>query len=731
MGRKLRHVLIFLLVILKESNMPEAYCGCKPSSLCKENLGLTSIPQNLPTSISGLDLGSNRIKTLKQLFLYGNQMTSIIHPGAFENLPQLQVLDLGDNQITTIHSGTFANLLQLNDLFLYDNQITTIHSGIFANLPRLQTLELGCNQITTIRSGTFENLPQLKTLTLHDNQITSIHSGTFATLPQLQELWLNDNQITTINSGAFGNLSLFKRLELQNNNMSTIPLSVFCLFPSTIRIRLDGNPWQCDSAESTSSVGNAESADICYNATLTSRYHWFFKRTAGSSAHPAENTSKTRATITPPLAITSDKPESALFPLPFLISSFCGPVIGIVLIGTILVTVWYKRRTRHPPLGSNPGVVGSNTNTAVSVMSSGHDQRRQGHSQANIQSLTVGNPSNGQVMAALKRNAGYAGVGTAPNEQAYTEMASGHNQAGQGQSQAITEFNTNTTTVMTNGDDHQYEDIDNHRVEAGQGQCQVITESNTNTSATVMTSGHDQTGQGQSQVITESNTNTTATVMTSGHDQTGQGQSQVITESNTNATATVMTSGHDQTGQGQSQVITESNTNTTATVMTSGHDQTGQATVMTSGHDQTGQGQSQVITESNTNTTATVMTSGHDQTGKGQSQAIVESLDAENRSYGTGLTTSQLNSQYGYHKPNTTATVMTSRHDQTLKGQSQAIPESLDAENLSYGTEKRRRGRDSLTLKKVIEEDIGLGGAELSSVMRDRNLWRQYMVSPD
>ncbi|KAI8488312.1 hypothetical protein Bbelb_339080 [Branchiostoma belcheri] len=48
-----------------------------------------------------------------------------------------------------------------------------------------------------------------------------------------------------------------------------------------------------------------------------------------------------------------------------------------------------------------------------------------------------------------------------------------------------------------------------------------------------------------------------------------------------------------------------------------------------------------------------------------------------------------------------------------------------------YTTEKRRRGRPSSSLKKVIEEDIGLGGAELSTVMRDRNLWRQYMVSPD
>ncbi|KAI8508039.1 hypothetical protein Bbelb_142790 [Branchiostoma belcheri] len=71
MGRKLRHVLIFLLIILKEPNMPEAAdCSCKPSPVCKcPGMGLTSIPQNLPTSIVDLDLKYNLITTVDQSLL--------------------------------------------------------------------------------------------------------------------------------------------------------------------------------------------------------------------------------------------------------------------------------------------------------------------------------------------------------------------------------------------------------------------------------------------------------------------------------------------------------------------------------------------------------------------------------------------------------------------------------------------------------------------------------------
>ncbi|XP_019624898.1 PREDICTED: leucine-rich repeat-containing protein 24-like [Branchiostoma belcheri] len=210
MGKRLRHMLIFLLIILKELNVPEAFCDkCnKPSSFCRK--GLTSVPQNLPTSIAKLNLAMN-------LITIGN-----LQSGAFRNLPKLQSLHLDENQITMLQAGTFGNI------------------------PKLQSLSLEENRITMIQPGAFGNLPQLRKLYLYQNQITIIRPGTFANLPQLQDLHLDDNQITTIHPGAFANLPLFKRLKLQNNKLSTFPLSALSPFLSIITIKLARNPWQCD-----------------------------------------------------------------------------------------------------------------------------------------------------------------------------------------------------------------------------------------------------------------------------------------------------------------------------------------------------------------------------------------------------------------------------------------------------------------------------------------------------
>ncbi|KAI8482336.1 Bax inhibitor 1 [Branchiostoma belcheri] len=282
------------------------------------------------------------------------------------------------------------------------------------------------------------------------------------------------------------------------------------------------------------------------------------------------------------------------------------PSVVIILIGTFLAVIWKMRRARKPPLGRNPGVVvGSNTNAAASVMASGHDQ------------------------------------------------------AGQGQSQAVTASTTNTTaTVMASDDDRQYEGIDNPRVKTRQGQSQAITESNTNTTAT-MASDHDQIGQGQSPANIQS-----LKVGNLSHDE-------VLADLQPNPmylyvkltpkddASTEIAKSNDQTGQGQPQAETESL----------------DVRNLSYGTGQTASQQNsvyKVVTQSQTitNTIATVMASGDVQTGQGQYQAITESLDARNLSYGTVPTASQLNSVYK------TATVMTSGQDQTVRGQSQAITES-------------------------------------------------------
>eukprot|EP00058_Branchiostoma_floridae_P025686 XP_002611176.1 hypothetical protein BRAFLDRAFT_88425 [Branchiostoma floridae] len=342
-----------------------------------------------------------------------------------------------------------------------------------------------------------------------------------------------------------------------------------------------------------------------------------------------------------------------------------GPEAGIALIGTVILTTLCKRRTENP----------------ASDLNSGHD-----------------------------------------NE--YEDIDKLHNQAGQGQSQAIIQSNPNTkATVVANDDDHQCEDIDKHRNQKRQGQSQAITQSNPNTTVAVVVSNHDheyedidkhrnQKRQGHSQSITQSNTeNTTAAVVTcrSAHDheyddkdrqnQTRQGQShtkgqplkfenlshdEVLAALKPNPmytgmgapskdqTSTAMISGHGQTGQGQSQAIIETRNQSYGT---------GQIESMQSPLYKV-VGQPQAIAESNTNTKVVVEVSDHDQSkGQGQSQAIIE---ARNPSYGTGQIDSMQSPLYkvvgqpqAIIEPNTNPKVVVGQ------GHPQAI---IEVGNPSYGT---------------------------------------------
>ncbi|CAH1244178.1 GP1BB [Branchiostoma lanceolatum] len=66
MSNKARRLLVLLLIILKEAG-PTAACSSSCSSWCDcTSRGLTSVPQDLPTNITRLDLDNNVITTLDQ-----------------------------------------------------------------------------------------------------------------------------------------------------------------------------------------------------------------------------------------------------------------------------------------------------------------------------------------------------------------------------------------------------------------------------------------------------------------------------------------------------------------------------------------------------------------------------------------------------------------------------------------------------------------------------------------
>ncbi|XP_078674644.1 uncharacterized protein LOC144912787 [Branchiostoma floridae x Branchiostoma belcheri] len=235
MERILQHMLlIFLLIILKEPNMLEADCSAScSSSLCNcANFHLTSIPQNLPKTISILGLKNNQITTVSQseFARYGNlieldlntNLITNIHNDTFSNLPRLQTLYLHDNKITKIHSSAFSNLPWLKTLYLQANRITRIQSSTLSNLTLLQELCLNKNQLTMIQFGIFSNLLDLKILYLHKNKISKIEHGTFSNVPQLKKLYLDKNKVNEIHPDTFSNLLQLKRINLHSNHIKDI-----------------------------------------------------------------------------------------------------------------------------------------------------------------------------------------------------------------------------------------------------------------------------------------------------------------------------------------------------------------------------------------------------------------------------------------------------------------------------------------------------------------------------
>ncbi|XP_035690066.1 uncharacterized protein LOC118425365 [Branchiostoma floridae] len=436
MWRKLNYVLVFLLIILKEPNMAEA--GCR--SRCEESssschcykMDLTNIPQDLPTSISRLNLYSNKITTLNgselarygdltQLEINANQI-NVIQTSALSNVPKLTKLSISSNQIRNIQPGAFSNVPKLTELYLKSNLIIILHPGVFSNVPNLTTLFLGRNLIRDIQRGTLSNLLKLTHLSLKSNRLSDIQADILFNLPKLEWLDLRHNQITDIQSGTFSNLPKLKQLLLQSNSISVLPLSAYCMLASIPCIEIAKKAWQCDCrmassrkkmngslpfenhficskpdflfgqrfkdinpkdlncVKSTVSIvsGQLESINNSYKDTTyqASHYQWCFKQNAGSAAHSVGNAFT-------PLPVDPSNPETEMnnshesvpiLPLPVLIVSVCGPIAVIALIGAVILTIWYKRRTKNPPSGQNTTCSATNTTTcSATVVTNDHD----------------------------------------------------------------------------------------------------------------------------------------------------------------------------------------------------------------------------------------------------------------------------------------------------------------------------------------------------------------------
>lgn len=190
-------VILFIIVFVvsarsqySESGLCASKCLCIQQNdkmvVCNTVDGLSAIPTNVPTMYSRFLLQNIQ---LMSPVIYKYNMTGLEHltylkiiyckleaveAQAFENMPNLEYLDLSHNRIKIILPFTFSGL-NLKSLHLMENPGIKVERGSFAGL-KVKQMNLRSNLITQLFSSDFKNLDLIE-LFLFNNSLRTIDQG--------------------------------------------------------------------------------------------------------------------------------------------------------------------------------------------------------------------------------------------------------------------------------------------------------------------------------------------------------------------------------------------------------------------------------------------------------------------------------------------------------------------------------------------------------------------------
>ncbi len=238
-----------------------AACIIEPASITNFNLEKKQIKDLSPfagfKNLNVLNLGDNEIfhlptgifdkfTELKILILQNNKITTI-PLGSLDNLTKLSWLWLMDNQISDLPLGVFDKLENLDWLSLYNNKIKHLPEGLLAKLKSLESIEISNNKLTVFPAD-ISKLDHLISIEIESNQISEIPAKAFANFKKesnsLTNLSLSGNRLTTLPAGLFANLKHLHFLKLANNNISHLPTGIFddLINLNDTELDLSGNP---------------------------------------------------------------------------------------------------------------------------------------------------------------------------------------------------------------------------------------------------------------------------------------------------------------------------------------------------------------------------------------------------------------------------------------------------------------------------------------------------------
>lgn len=197
-------------------------------SLYLDGNQLLEIPLGLPSSLRLLSLEANNIflimkenltelGNIEKLYLGQNcyfrnpcNVSFFIEKDAFRQLLNLKLLSLKDNNITAVPTVLPPTL---TELYLYNNIIAKIQEDDFNNLTQLQVLDLSGN------CPRCYNVP-FPCTPCENNSPLQIHENAFDALTELQVLRLHSNSLRHVPQRWFKNVRKLRELDLSQNYLA-------------------------------------------------------------------------------------------------------------------------------------------------------------------------------------------------------------------------------------------------------------------------------------------------------------------------------------------------------------------------------------------------------------------------------------------------------------------------------------------------------------------------------
>ena len=188
---------------------------------------------------------SDSVQTLRELYLAKNHIT-LLDSTAFENLWDLEVLDLSNNAIQRVNvrvgfenlkilnlsenrleNATFvSNFPRLNHIDLSHNRITAIYTEFFRRSQAILSINLRANALNFIEQNAFQ-LPLLESLDLSDNRLDFVVDYGWKRRSSLRYYNVSYNNLSFVSADAFKNMRQLRHLDLSHCNLYSLPPTVF------------------------------------------------------------------------------------------------------------------------------------------------------------------------------------------------------------------------------------------------------------------------------------------------------------------------------------------------------------------------------------------------------------------------------------------------------------------------------------------------------------------------